>query len=200
MMEFERKQPWQGRYKLKSPKFHFPSKKMESFHMAKGLQPFLRANIFSTSKCKTSRILLRGRCNKGAERKLKTAHVFCCRPFHLKGFRAWLKELFWCIVRQFGLHQVTSQEFSLMESSFILSHGIRSREGSGFAFLPYVRRAMEEDFSKIVGLSITIWVFIILFLLLSSAIGKKAIPIHRNPKILQSSSALSIVLSGLKKT
>ena len=74
--------------------------------------------------------------------------------------------------RQVCIHVVTCEGFCLMESAFIMTHGIRSRNQHAFSFLPYLRRAMEEEFSEIVGLSVVMWIFIILFILLSSAIGE----------------------------
>ena len=56
-----------------------------------------------------------------------------------------------------------------MRSSFLLTHSIRTSHE--FSFLKYLRVAMEDDFSHVVGLGLPMWCFIILFVLLSSAIG-----------------------------
>lgn len=56
-----------------------------------------------------------------------------------------------------------------MRSSFLLTHHICSKHH--FNYLTYLKAAMEEDFSHVVGLGLPMWCFIILFVLLSSAIG-----------------------------
>ena len=95
-----------------------------------------------------------------------------CRPQKLRGFWPRTKELLSCFLKQIFISVVNRDEYTIMESAFILTHGIRTRPKDPFTFLGYVRRAMEQDFSKICGLSIVLWIFIILFVLLSSAIGE----------------------------
>lgn len=80
------------------------------------------------------------------------------------------KELAACLFRQFLPLIITKEEFSLMRSSFLLTHHIRTSHE--FSFMTYLRAAMEEEFSHVVGLGLPMWCFIILFVLLSSAIGK----------------------------
>ena len=58
-----------------------------------------------------------------------------------------------------------------MRSAFLLTHHIRS--SSGFDFVDYLGRAMEDDFSHVVGLGLPMWIFIIIFVLLSSSIGSR---------------------------
>lgn len=40
-----------------------------------------------------------------------------------------------------------------------------------FDFVGYMRESIEEDFSRLVGLSVPIWLIIVLSLLLSWAVG-----------------------------
>ena len=56
-----------------------------------------------------------------------------------------------------------------MRCAFMLTHHIRSP--ACFSFLDYLTLAMEDDFAHVVGLGLPMWCFIIVFVLLSSAIG-----------------------------
>ena len=56
-----------------------------------------------------------------------------------------------------------------MRCAFMLTHHIRS--SARFSFLDYLTLAMEDDFAHVVGLGLPMWCFIIVFVLLSSAIG-----------------------------
>lgn len=69
-----------------------------------------------------------------------------------------------------------------MKSSFLLTHQIRSTYA--FSFLDYLRAAMEEDFSHVVGLGLPMWCFIIIFVLLSADIGD----LTSNPSLSNSRS------------
>ncbi|KAK9909834.1 hypothetical protein WJX75_008172 [Coccomyxa subellipsoidea] len=92
------------------------------------------------------------------------------RPLHLNGLCGGAVEMFWCIVRQFNLVSVvTKEEFSLMRASFYLTHHIDT--GAQFDFMAYLRQSMEDDYASLVGLGLAMWVFLIVFVLLSSVWG-----------------------------
>lgn len=57
-----------------------------------------------------------------------------------------------------------------MRCSFLLTHHICTKHS--FNFHSYLKAAMEDDFSHVVGLGLPMWCFIITFVLLSSAVGK----------------------------
>jgi len=87
----------------------------------------------------------------------------------MKGVLPRLKELGHCLLRQVVPNVVTRDEFCPMRSAFVLTHHIRT--SSNFQFLDYLHATMEDDFSHVVGLGLPMWCFIIIFVLLSSAIG-----------------------------
>ena len=92
-----------------------------------------------------------------------------CRPEEVQGLWASVREACTCLGRQFLPNVVTREEFSLMRCAFMLTHHIRS--SARFSFLDYLTLAMEDDFAHVVGLGLPMWCFIIVFVLLSSAIG-----------------------------
>ena len=100
---------------------------------------------------------------------LKPRFQVVFRPEMIRGVRAYAREVLVCLGRQVVPNVVTQEEFSLMRSSFLLTHHICSN--GDFQFLDYLRTAMEDDFAHVVGLGLPMWCFIIVFLLLSSAIG-----------------------------
>lgn len=44
--------------------------------------------------------------------------------------------------------------------------------GAQFDFMAYLRQSMEDDYASLVGLGLAMWVFLIVFVLLSSVWGK----------------------------
>eukprot|EP00891_Asterochloris_glomerata_P007905 jgi/Astpho2/7905/Aster-x0789 len=81
-------------------------------------------------------------------------------------------EWFKCILLQFQVlwlqvHIITHEDFSIMRASFILTH----RLGREFNFIHYVRESMDDDFSKVVGVSVVMWLIVLVCVLISGPIG-----------------------------
>ncbi|CAL8467379.1 g6916 [Coccomyxa elongata] len=92
------------------------------------------------------------------------------RPLHLNRVWGGVVEMFWCVLLQFNvISPVTKEQFSLMRASFYLTHHIDS--GAQFDFMGYLRQSMEDDYASLVGLGLAMWVFLIMFVLLSSVWG-----------------------------
>ncbi|KAI5079753.1 hypothetical protein GOP47_0005232 [Adiantum capillus-veneris] len=94
---------------------------------------------------------------------LKRQFVFAL--YHTSKPRTFNRFLVWvaCFVRQFGLHSVTRADYLTIRSGFIAEHNL-SQE---YNFHRYVTRCMEEDFTRIVGISVPLWGFTILCILLN---------------------------------
>lgn len=90
----------------------------------------------------------------------------------LETWGAFFKELFFCLLHQlWPIHIVSRSQFSVMRASFYLTH--RIEQGTSFDFMSYLIESMEEDFGKIVGLGLAMWVFMIVFILMSTAVGRQ---------------------------
>eukprot|EP00884_Botryococcus_braunii_P016874 jgi/Botrbrau1/3870/Bobra.0183s0094.1 len=99
------------------------------------------------------------------------------RPKHWKGrpreISAWWipLEWFWCVVRQFQPNLVKQEEFNIMRAAFYYTHRISPQQAGAFTFMDYVSQSLEDDYSKVVGLGLPMWIFLIIFILLSAEIG-----------------------------
>ena len=47
--------------------------------------------------------------------------------------------------------------------------------GAQFDFMAYLRQSMEDDYASLVGLGLAMWVFLIVFVLLSSVWGEQSL-------------------------
>ncbi|KAL3688985.1 hypothetical protein R1sor_015294 [Riccia sorocarpa] len=65
-----------------------------------------------------------------------------------------------CFFRQFG-SSVRKEDYLSLRLGFIKTHGT----GKDFNFHSYMVRCMDDEFHQVVGISITLWVFMLLFLL-----------------------------------
>ncbi|KIY94682.1 hypothetical protein MNEG_13280 [Monoraphidium neglectum] len=92
------------------------------------------------------------------------------RPKELQGVLAHLEEACAVIWSQVSPWTVTSQEFAVMRASFFLSHDL-GPSPPATAFQPYLLECAERDGAQVVGLGLVTWLFIICFVLLSSAVG-----------------------------
>lgn len=92
------------------------------------------------------------------------------RDEKIKGFAGHAKEAFCLLWGQFTPWTITKQEYSLLRSSFYLSHSLGTYRNPEL-FHRYIVECNERDGSKVVGLGLVTWVFIICWVLLSSAIG-----------------------------
>ncbi|XP_077251359.1 MLO-like protein 12 isoform X2 [Tasmannia lanceolata] len=84
--------------------------------------------------------------------------------FGRRHLKFWSKHplLLWpvCFLRQF-YGSVPKTDYFILRHGFITAH---FAEGSKFDFRSFIRRALEEDFQVVVGISFWIWVFSILFI------------------------------------
>lgn len=95
--------------------------------------------------------------------KLARMHTRLDKPHHF------LAEIALCFLQQFRvIKPVTELEFKMMSASFILTHRVNAKT---FNFVQYIERSMEDDFSKLVGLSIAEWLFLVLIFLLAGVTG-----------------------------
>ncbi|KAG9447768.1 hypothetical protein H6P81_013896 [Aristolochia fimbriata] len=69
-----------------------------------------------------------------------------------------------CFVRQFT-GSVSKTDYFALRHGFIAAH---FSAGSKFDFQKFLRRALDEDFSKVVGMSLWIWMFSVLFIFLNA--------------------------------
>ncbi|KAG9141590.1 hypothetical protein Leryth_025315 [Lithospermum erythrorhizon] len=65
-----------------------------------------------------------------------------------------------CFIRQF-FGSVYKADYLTLRHGFITAH---LSEGSNFNFQKYIRRALENDFGVVVGISLWIWIFSMLFI------------------------------------
>ncbi|XP_022142055.1 MLO-like protein 12 [Momordica charantia] len=65
-----------------------------------------------------------------------------------------------CFLRQF-YESVSAADYFTLRHGFIVAH---IAEGSSFDFQKYVRRALDQDFSVVVGISWWVWIFSVLFI------------------------------------
>ncbi|KAK9829176.1 hypothetical protein WJX72_004342 [[Myrmecia] bisecta] len=78
------------------------------------------------------------------------------------------EEFLHCMLRQFMPNIIRREELSIMRASFHLTHGVDTTE---FDFMAYLTDSLDDDFAQIVGLGLPMWIFIIVFILLSHKIG-----------------------------
>jgi hypothetical protein len=53
--------------------------------------------------------------------------------------------------------------------------------GAQFDFMSYMTNSMEEDFAHLVGLGLAMWLFLIVFVLLSARLGARGLLPARSP-------------------
>ncbi|TYJ13146.1 hypothetical protein E1A91_A10G031900v1 [Gossypium mustelinum] len=84
--------------------------------------------------------------------------------FARRHLRFWSEHKFlrWpaCFVRQF-YSSVSKVDYFTLRHGFITAH---FSEGSNFDFQKYIKRALEKDFGVVVGISLWIWIFSVLFI------------------------------------
>ncbi|KAK2992978.1 hypothetical protein RJ640_004490 [Escallonia rubra] len=81
-------------------------------------------------------------------------------PFVRNGFLTWVI----CFFRQFG-RSVVRADYLTLRKGFILNHNLTSK----YDFHSYMIRSMEEEFQRIVGVSGTLWGFVVAFMLFNVA-------------------------------
>ncbi|XP_059670303.1 MLO-like protein 12 [Cornus florida] len=69
-----------------------------------------------------------------------------------------------CFLRQF-FGSVSRVDYLILRHGFITAH---FSAGSNFDFQKYLRRALEKDFGVVVGISLWIWIFSVLFIFLNA--------------------------------
>ncbi|CAN6558100.1 unnamed protein product [Malus baccata var. baccata] len=67
-----------------------------------------------------------------------------------------------CFFRQFG-HSVFRADYLTLRKGFIMNHNLSPK----YDFHSYMIRSMEEEFQRIVGVSATLWGFVVAFMLLN---------------------------------
>ncbi|KAB2007461.1 hypothetical protein ES319_D10G031800v1 [Gossypium barbadense] len=84
--------------------------------------------------------------------------------FAMRHLRFWSEHKFlrWpaCFVRQF-YSSVSKVDYFTLRHGFITAH---FSEGSNFDFQKYIKRALVKDFGVVVGISLWIWIFSVLFI------------------------------------
>ncbi len=68
-----------------------------------------------------------------------------------------------------GLHMMTFLETTKQMGAFRMACAMCA--GAQFEFMAYLRQSMEDDYASLVGLGLAMWVFLIVFVLLSSVWG-----------------------------
>ncbi|KAH7289007.1 hypothetical protein KP509_31G053400 [Ceratopteris richardii] len=81
------------------------------------------------------------------------------KPWNFKRFLVWMA----CFMRQFG-KAVERADYLTIRSGFIAAHKL----DHSYNFHSYVVRCMEDDFTRIVGISAPLWGFVIICILLNS--------------------------------
>lgn len=77
-----------------------------------------------------------------------------------------------CVIQGMGPFVVTKTQYAKLRASFMYTH----KMGSSFDFLNHVLQSIEEDFSHLVGITPIFWIGIILFWLVSGAMGYAVMP------------------------
>ncbi|GMH24294.1 hypothetical protein Nepgr_026137 [Nepenthes gracilis] len=82
--------------------------------------------------------------------------------FHAFNPSARIKFLIWvaCFFRQFG-HSVVRTDYLTLRKGFIMNHNLTLK----YDFHSYMIRSMEEEFQRIVGVSVPLWGFVVAFML-----------------------------------
>ncbi|KAK6942833.1 Mlo-related protein [Dillenia turbinata] len=90
--------------------------------------------------------------------------------FGRRHLNAWSKSpvLLWimCFFRQF-ITSVAKVDYFTLRHGFIIAH-LAPQSQHNFDFQKYINRSLEEDFKVVVGISPTIWLFAVLFLLFNT--------------------------------
>ncbi|GBF95378.1 hypothetical protein Rsub_07806 [Raphidocelis subcapitata] len=103
--------------------------------------------------------------------RLYSSRHWAGRPERLQGAAAWLHEALFVFMRQFSALTVTAREYSVLRACFYFGHGEGLGDFQGEIFHPYLTECVERDGAAVVGLGLATWGAIIVFVLLSSAIG-----------------------------
>lgn len=82
-------------------------------------------------------------------------------------YGGWVVEYTTCLLLQFNPRPVSASDIRLMRAAFMLTH----RVPAGFDFWRYVSDSMEDDFAHIVGISLEMWLTLIVFVLISGPLG-----------------------------
>ncbi|KAF9608707.1 hypothetical protein IFM89_010839 [Coptis chinensis] len=65
-----------------------------------------------------------------------------------------------CFIRQF-IGSVSKTDYFILRHGFIMAH---FAESSRFDFQKFIRRALDKDFEVVVGMSLWVWIFAVLFI------------------------------------
>eukprot|EP00887_Chlorella_sp_A99_P006529 scaffold3.g6529.t1 len=99
------------------------------------------------------------------------------RQGSIQSRRGWSKEYAICLLLQFlpwgdiNRREGLGQQYGVLRASFLLTH----RTGPAFDFNSYIELSMEDDFSQVVGISVEMWLVMIVFLIISGPLGWAAI-------------------------
>ncbi|KAI8105738.1 hypothetical protein M9434_000320 [Picochlorum sp. BPE23] len=99
------------------------------------------------------------RCIQKVKRASKRIYAFLYKPAS-------------CVIQGMGPFLVTKKQYAKLRASFMYTH----KMGSSFDFLNHLLQSIEEDFSHLVGITPIFWIGIILFWLVSGAMGYAVMP------------------------
>uniref|UniRef100_A0A1D2A441 MLO-like protein n=1 Tax=Auxenochlorella protothecoides TaxID=3075 RepID=A0A1D2A441_AUXPR len=85
----------------------------------------------------------------------------------VRGHTSWLLEVVYCFFHAFWPNMVTHKDFLLLRASYMKTYEVMQP----FDFVTLSQRCLELDASRVVGISIEMWLIVIVFILVSGLIG-----------------------------